>query len=387
MKIDFFLKSDYVYFLVGLSWIYKAIEMEEQKENIPDLDIQSLEEAIDLTRQMRQVDRKKGYIRLKKSLVRDSKKRVIKVVLKVAAVVLPLCVGLFIWWQMQESRWSVELPVKVATTIVPGAPKAYLILEGGEQVVLDTVVEDKQIADENGVMIRKNERSLVYEYDTAVNERIQKNVYNKLVVPRGGEYHLVLADGSEVWLNADSKLTYPVAFMEKERKVVLEGEAYFKVRRDTSKPFIVEGGNQHVRVLGTAFNVYAYPEEPLVYTTLVNGSVAVKAGNDSCRLVPGEQAIMNAGNKQIEIRKVNVEEFVGWKKNMFVFEEQNLEQIMAKLARWYDVQVFFRNTEAKEIMFKGNLPRYADFYSILSIIEKSSNVKFEIKEKVVTVIL
>lgn len=361
--------------------------MEEQKENIPDLDTQSLEEAIDLIRQMRQVDRKKGYIRLKKSLVRDSKKRVIKVVLKVAAVVLPLCVGLFIWWQMPESRWSVELPVKVATTIVPGAPKAYLILEGGEQVVLDTVVEDKQIADENGVMIRKNERSLVYECDTAVNERIQKNVYNKLVVPRGGEYHLVLADGSEVWLNADSRLTYPVAFMGKERKVVLEGEAYFKVRRDTSKPFIVEGGNQHVRVLGTEFNVYAYPEEPLVYTTLVNGSVAVKAGNDSCRLVPGEQAIMNAGNKQIEIRKVNVEEFVGWKKNMFVFEEQNLEQIMAKLARWYDVQVFFRNTEAKEIMFKGNLPRYADFYSILSIIEKSSNVKFEIKEKVVTVIL
>ena len=359
--------------------------MKEQKQNIPDLDERSLNEAIDLLHQMKQVDREKGFVRLKKDIGRGYRRGTIVAMLKVAAVVLPLCIGGLLWWQMRKDIAVVESPVKVA--IVPGTSKAYLILERGKQVMLDTVGMDRRIAAEDGVMIRKGEQSLVYKYDTASSEVVQEDVFNKLVVPKGGEYHLVLADGSEVWLNADSRLTYPVAFRGKERKVILEGEAYFKVQRNVDKPFIVISGEQRVRVLGTEFNVCAYPDEALVYTTLVNGSVAVETGKDSCRLVPGEQAIMRVGKEQLDIREVNVEEYVGWKKNMFVFEEQNLEQIMSKLARWYDVVVFFRNEEAKEIVFKGNLPRYADFYTILGIIEKSSNVKFEIKGKTVTVIL
>lgn len=359
--------------------------MEEQKQNIPDIDESSLEEAVDLLRQMKQVDRGKGFVRLKKDIERRSRRSTIVAMLKVAAVVLPLCIGGLLWWQTRKDITSVESPVKVA--IVPGAPKAYLILERGEQVMLDTVGMDRRIAAEDGVMIRKGEQSLVYRYDTTTSEAVQKDVFNKLVVPKGGEYHLVLADGSEVWLNADSRLTYPVAFRGRERRVVLEGEAYFKVQRDVNKPFVVVSGKQRVRVLGTEFNVCAYPDEALVYTTLVNGSVAVEAGKDSCRLVPGEQAILRVGEERLDVREVNVEEYVGWKKNMFVFEEQNLEQIMSKLARWYDVTVFFRNEAAKEIVFKGNLPRYADFYTILGIIEKSSNVKFEVKGKTVTVIL
>lgn len=379
------MRLDYVYFLFELSCLYKTNKMEDQKRNTPDIDERSLEEAVDLLRQMKQVDKKEGFIRLKKRMAREPGSRVIGRFLKVAAVVLPLCIGGFLWWQSRSTVPGDEAPVKVA--IVPGAPKAYLIMEGGVQVVLDTVEKDKQIADENGVEIRKDERSLVYKCDSVSTGEVQKNVYNKLVVPRGGEYHLVLADGSEVWLNADSKLTYPVAFREKERKVVLEGEAYFKVQRDVDKPFVVVSGEQRVRVLGTEFNVCAYPDEVLVYTTLVSGSVAVTTGMDSCRLVPGQQAIMTVGNEGLDVRRVNVEEYVGWKKNMFVFEEQNLEQIMAKLSRWYDVKVFFGNAGAKEIVFKGNLPRYADFYTILNIIEKSSKVKFEVKGKTVTVIM
>ncbi|MFO3727591.1 FecR family protein [Butyricimonas muris] len=358
--------------------------MEEKKQNIPDIDRSSLNEAIDLLRQMKQVDKKRGYVRLKKSMVRESRRHTIGFVLKVVAVVLPLCAGCFLWWQMRERQSVVKPPVNVIA-IVPGAPKAYLILERGTRVVLDSVKEDEQIAAESGVMIRKNEQSLVYK--TVTSKDVQKEVYNKLVVPKGGEFHLVLADGSEVWLNADSKLTYPVAFRGNERKVVLEGEAYFKVQRDVEKPFIVASANQQVRVLGTEFNVCAYPDEALVYTTLVNGHVAVETGKDTCRLIPGEQAVMSVEKGQLDVREVNVEEYVGWKKNMFVFEEQNLEQIMSKLARWYDVTVFFRNAEAKGIVFKGNLPRYADFYTILNIIEKSSNVTFEVKGNVVTVSL
>ena len=167
--------------------------------------------------------------------------------------------------------------------------------------------------------------------------------------------------------------------------MTLEGEAFFVVKRDTARPFFVVSGDQKVRVLGTEFNVCAYPDESLIYTTLIKGRVAVEVGNRQLTLQPGEQAVMDVNDKTLNKQPVNVDEFVGWRKNMFVFEDQNLEQIMAKLTRWYDVKVFYRNEEAKNIIFKGNLPRYAEFSTILEIIEKSSDVKFEVKDHVVTV--
>ncbi|MCQ4873548.1 FecR family protein [Butyricimonas paravirosa] len=358
--------------------------MEEQKQNRLEKDDDFLDEAVDLLIQMKRINKRKGYHRLLYSINHKSgKRRMLHVVLKVAAVVLPLAIGGIAWWNMA----GIETPknaVEVAK-IMPGSSKACLYLDGGQMVMLDTFVENRQIAEDHGVEIHKNEKSLVYSNDSILTDKPVKMAYNRLEVPRGGEFNIVLQDGTEVWLNADSRLIYPVAFHGKERVVTLEGEAFFVVKRDTARPFFVVSGDQKVRVLGTEFNVCAYPDESLIYTTLIKGRVAVEVGNRQLTLQPGEQAVMDVNDKTLNKQPVNVDEFVGWRKNMFVFEDQNLEQIMAKLTRWYDVKVFYRNEEAKNIIFKGNLPRYAEFSTILEIIEKSSDVKFEVKDHVVTV--
>ncbi len=281
----------------------------------------------------------------------------------------------------EKEMKRIEIPSN--TIISPGMPQARLKLADGRKIEV-TRANEGEINEQGGTLIQFEEGKLTYHH---TGQTASAMVYNELSVPLGGECYVVLEDGSKVWMNAGSVLKYPICFGDTIREINLEGEAYFKVQRDVDKPFVVVSGEQRVSVLGTEFNVCAYPDEVLVYTTLVNGSVAVTTGMDSCRLVPGQQAIMTVGNENLDVRRVNVEEYVGWKKNMFVFEEQNLEQIMAKLSRWYDVKVFFGNAGAKEIVFKGNLPRYADFYTILNIIEKSSNVKFEVKGKTVTVIM
>lgn len=357
--------------------------MSEQEQNRQEMD-DSLDEAIDLLLQMKRINKRKGYNHLLYSIKHESgKRRTLRVVLKVAVVILPLMVGGMAWWYMA----GVETPGKTVEVarIMPGSPKACLYLDGGQVVVLDTLVGNRQIAKDNGVEIHKNEKSLVYSDDSVLVDKPVKMAYNRLEVPRGGEFNIVLQDGTEVWLNADSRLIYPVAFHGKERVVTLEGEAFFVVKRDTARPFFVVSGDQKVRVLGTEFNICAYPDESLVYTTLVEGRVAVEVGDRKLTLQPGEQSVMDVNDKTLNKQPVNVDEFVGWRKNMFVFEDQNLEQIMAKLTRWYDVKVFYLNEEAKNIIFKGNLPRYAEFSTILEIIEKSSDVKFEVKDHVVTV--
>ena len=197
----------------------------------------------------------------------------------------------------------------------------------------------------------------------------------------------MLGDGTRVWLNADSKLKFPVSFTGKERRVYLEGEGYIDVARDTARPFIVETREQSIRVLGTAFNVYAHEGERMTYTTLARGSVQVKdkKTGKSVALHPGEQLCLDVADRGMVVREVDVRKECAWKDGMFVFNGQTLEQIMLKLSRWYNVTVFYQNEEAKKIVFKGNLPRYGDFQTMLSILEKSSEVKFSEKNRVITV--
>lgn len=342
-----------------------------------------IDEALELLRQMEAVDKRRGYERVVRPVKsRLRRMRIWRRVASVAAVFATVAVGVGVW----KTSEPVDMPVTVATidSIVPGRPTARLVLADRREVLLDTLSSGR-VAQSSGVAIRKEGEKVIYE---ASSEKSASRVeYNELLVPRGGEYDIVLEDGTRVWMNADSRLRYPVAFRGKERRVYLEGEAYFEVERDTSRPFVVETERQAIRVLGTSFDVNAYPGDELHYTVLARGSVAVgdKRTGEERVLSPGEQLVFNVESGGVIVERVDVGQAVAWKDGMFVFDGLTLDQIMTKLARWYNVTVFFRNAGADELVFKGNLPRYADFHAVLEVLEKSSDVRFDVNGHVVTV--
>ena len=360
-------------------------EKDQIEKNDTEYDEARLEETLDIFMQMRAVDKAKGYRKIVEPVNRRARRRQFILLSRYAAVIVVIVVVGIIWGV--RGRVDHAVPVIQVQEITPGEMKAKLILATGENVLLDTLFLRRTVMQEAGVTIQKANGVLTYEHSGKEDVHSVEVVYNTLEVPRGGEYDVVLEDGTRVWLNADSRLKYPVVFPGNERRVILEGEAYFEVAKDTNRPFWVETGVQSLRVLGTAFNVYAYPDEADIYTTLVHGSVAVsveKQGNEQI-LVPGEQAVCHVDRGNFTVKKVDVQQVAAWKKGVFVFENQNLEQIMLKLARWYNVMVFFQNEGAKAIEFKGNLPKYSNFKSILQVIEKSSNVKFDVQGQTVVV--
>lgn len=275
------------------------------------------------------------------------------------------------WFQPIQTEWiSESMPDH----------KAVLTLGDGSSVYLD--LKNHENIQQSGSRIQILDKQIDYSVDSI---RL-KEEYNVLEVRRGGEYRLTLSDGTVVWMNSESKLRYPTQFVGEERRVFLEGEAYFEVTPNAEKPFWVECKNQTLQVLGTKFNISAYANETIV-TTLLQGSVNLTNSStmQQQRLVPGEQAFVDDKNNVWQVREVNVEDVIAWTKGMFVFNDQSLEQVMGKLERWYNVNVIFSDMAAKEISFKGNLPRNLDLKIILSMIERISSASFEQKENEVYV--
>lgn len=349
----------------------KNREVEQRKEA-------ELEEAVQLWVEIRQVDRKKGWDRLMAELpeARNKRRKMVWMgrIRKMAAVaVLLLAIGGG-WW-----LWEFPGQELVVTTIAVEDGQPRLILNNGQQIALGEGMGVAARESVQGITINRQNKSIVYTATDSVAAGVLE--YNTLEVPRGTEYKLVLADGTLVWLNADSYLRYPVNFAKDERRVWLEGEAYFEVTKDTGRPFRVESASQMVEVLGTQFNVYAYREEEQVFTTLVEGSVEVTAvtSGERLRLRPGEQAVVGVQHGHIAMEEVNIAEVVSWKDGMFVFDDQNLESILRKVARWYNVEVFYKNNAAKGLVFKGNLPRYGKLPELLKVLESGSSVRFSLK--------
>ena len=212
-------------------------------------------------------------------------------------------------------------------------------------------------------------------------------VYNTIDIPIGGEYQLVLADGTKVWLNADSKLRFPVSFTAERREVYLEGEAYFEVAKDSEHPFIVHISRGAIEVLGTGFNVRDYREEQKTVTTLVQGKVVYRSERQPGReimLEPGFQ-IKDEEGGSLQPRKVDVILYTGWKDGKYVFENATLEEIMQVLSRWYDIAVFYKREEVKKLHFTGDLERYKTINDFLEFMEIGGNVRFSIKGKTVLI--
>jgi len=267
-----------------------------------------------------------------------------------------------------------EAPVK--NDIMPGSDKATLTLSDGSVVTLDST--GKQVISEGGTAIRRQNGQLQYTGSGTGNTLS----YNTLATPRGGQFRLLLPDGTAVWLNAASSLRYPVAFTGSERKVELAGEAYFEVVKDARKPFRIQVQTQVIEVLGTHFNVNAYTEEPAVTTSLLEG--AVKVANKV--LKPGEQARCTGDGNITVTKPTNIADAVGWKEGFFVFRNANLPTVMREIARWYDVTIVYQPDVNNNQQFSGRIDRSLTLSQVLSGLA-FTNARFRIEDNRKVVIL
>ena len=292
----------------------------------------------------------------------------------IAAAVVIFAVGLSFYMLNSSSPKEESRPL-----IQPGTQQAQLTLPDGSVIDVDKK-EVNVVVD--GIQVKYKEGVLSYQ-STVTTQHEEKNVEeqsaksNELVIPRGGENTVILADGTTVHLNAGSKLTYPVRFVGKRRLVALEGEAYFDVAEDENHPFVVQTHLGDVIVLGTAFNVNAYINASVCYTTLVRGKVKFSAPNvEAITLLPGEQAVVSANGS--EKRTVDLEEYVGWVEGLYVFNNRSLGEIMETFERWYDIQVYYETEDLRNITYSGSLKRYGTINSFLEALELTGDLTYKI---------
>jgi len=262
-----------------------------------------------------------------------------------------------------------------AGDIAPGKMGATLTLANGKTIKLANA-SNGELAQESGLTISKTADGQVI-YSTASADGSSENKINTLSTAKGETYILTLSDKTQVWLNAASSLTYSAALNERgQRRVKLSGEAYFQVAKDKLHPFIVETDKQEVEVLGTHFNVSAYPDDQAVKTTLLEGSVKVAANGRSERLVPNQQSILSKGN--LKINEVEADDVIAWKNGQFVFEDEPLESVMKKIARWYDIEVEYRGAD-RSTRIGGGISRYENVSKVLKQLELTKGVHFKIE--------
>lgn len=277
-----------------------------------------------------------------------------------------------------------------------GKRSAQLIVSTGE--VLDLSQEEIYQKAVDGTLITNDTLKLLsYQSDTQKTtiirtgednalKKIKKEiVYHTLRVPAGADYQVTLADGTKVWLNCESTLRYPVEFGDEKREVYLDGEGYFEVNKATEWPFIVNAEQMQEKVTGTKFNVKSYSTEPIVHTTLVEGSVWAYTDQTQVQLTPSEQFRYNKETGKTSVQKVDTELYTGWIEGMFVFRNQRLEDVMNDLARWYNMTIFYSTAETKEIRISTNLNRYKNIDDLLEIINESGKVVVARKDNTITI--
>jgi transmembrane sensor len=266
----------------------------------------------------------------------------------------------------------------MANDIAPGTNRARLTLSNGTIILLDSAGNGNLATQGNTNIIKVDSGLLSYQVMNPVAEP-GKEQYNTLNVPAGGQYKLVLPDGSKVWLNAGSSLTYPTVFGGKKRAVSLTGEGYFEVTKDPMYPFEVTAGANSVQVLGTHFNINAYSDEPVLMVTLAEGSVRV---NDKATLRPGEQAQVNQG-AEIKIVAADLEKELAWKNGLFIFKQTQLDEVMRQVGRWYNCEVKFEATISDH--FNASISRDVPVSNLLSYLEGTGRVHFQVEDKKITV--
>lgn len=274
-----------------------------------------------------------------------------------------------------------------ASLILPGSNKAILTLANGKRITLDDAASG-EIAQQAGFTITKTaDGQIIYTTIPGKGQsanQTNSNAQNTISTPKGGQYQVILPDGTRVWLNAASSLSYPALFTGKERLVSLSGEAYFEVSKNKEMPFRVRSGAQTVEVLGTHFNINAYPDEASLRTTLLEGSVKVSSGTNTSLIAPGQQAMVSRSDDgNILTKRINTEKEIAWKNGVFSFENDDVRSIMRQIARWYDLDVVYTGNLSDE-KYKGEIPRNSNLAEVIQILELN-NVHFDLEGKTIKV--
>ncbi|WP_373191707.1 FecR domain-containing protein [Bacteroides caccae] len=369
-------------FLLGEANEAERKELEKRLAECPDLkkvyeQLQNGETLKAAFGEYKDYSSKKAYQSFLQKIGRMEKKErkpsISRVWWYVAAAVIVLAVGLSFY--MSNFYSAVE---EKRVLIQPGTQQAQLTLPDGSIIDVDkkevnVVVDGVQVKYKKGVLSYQPTVTTQHEEESTEEKPVKSN---ELVIPRGGENTVILADGTTVHLNAGSKLTYPVRFAGKRRVVALEGEAYFDVVKDETRPFIVQTHLGEVTVLGTAFNINAYTDAS-VYTTLVHGKVQFSSSSiGTIILSPGEQAVVSANGS--EKRMVDLDEYVGWVDGRYVFNNRPLGEIMQTFERWYDIQVYYETPHLRDITYSGSLKRYGTINSFLDALELTGDLTYKI---------
>lgn len=300
---------------------------------------------------------------------------------KWAGVAAAACVLLMAgYWVFKPTAQKEAQPVvqteNANPDLLPGKKnKAVLILADNKQIVLDSTGAGMLSMQGNASVRKDANGQIIYETGNTQNTPPEV-VYNILEIPNGGEYELVLSDGSRVWLNSASRIKFPVNFSGNTRDVELSGEAYFEIAKDKARPFKVHFNTSTVEVLGTHFNVNAYDNEATQAVTLLEGSVKVSNLQEGIKIKPGQQAVLGNENK-LKVKEVDVEEAVAWKNGLFIFVDEDIKSIMRKLARWYDFTPEYQGNISEE-EFGGMISKYRNISEVLKMFESTGTIHFKI---------
>lgn len=294
-----------------------------------------------------------------------------------AAAVLVLAVAGAAGLQLAKEK-SKPIAAIHTTDVAPGSRKATLKLGNGATIVLDDA-QNGVIANQGKTVIKKSGNGqLVYDASASVTTEI---TYNTITTPNGGEYEVILPDGSHVWLNAASAIRFPAAFTGNTRRVEINGEAYLEIVRNEKAPFIVVSGKHSVEVLGTKFNIQSYPKEEDITTTLIQGSIRIAAGKYTKVLQPGQQSLVNtSANSNIRLATgVNMDEVLAWRNGKFIFDDASLKTVVSQLERWYDVNIDYAGME--DYRFNGEISRNVSLSKVLKMMELTSNIHYKINDR------
>lgn len=309
------------------------------------------------------------------------------------AATIALLAGIGIFYLMRMSGSSAvrlaNIPRKhEGGDIAPGGNKAMLTLANGTKIFLDSI----QVGAKVGKLPAVKLASGILTYNPSSFQRAPSpgTEYNTITTPRGGQFQVILPDGSKVWLNAESWIKFPTMFRGDSRKIELSGEAYFEIAKDVTRPFIVgitsPKGRQEglVKVLGTRFNINAYSDESAVKATLLEGSIRISGSHDSEVLTADEQAEFNNLDLITVIKNADINEAIAWKNGLFDFEGSDIEQVMRQVSRWYDVQVVYQNSTSPHFM--GTISRNVNVSEVLKMLELTGAVHFEVEGRTITVL-
>ena len=334
---------------------------EQEEETFQQTILQNIRARIDNAEQAEKLSTRRSY----------------KIWYAAASILLVLSIGGYFYFNKIE---PVAPPMAKTSgqEISPGSNKAILTLSDGKEIVLTNAADGVLASQGATKIIKKANGELAYKAENDAAGSSPQPVYNTLTIPRGGQYQVILPDGTKVLLNSASSLTYPAQFRGRQRNISLKGEAYFEVAKNKTMPFVVKANGVQIRVLGTHFNISAYDDDATVKTTLLEGSVSINNGKATALLSPEQQGVAKIGLNAISVQKANLDEVMGWTKGHFVFADLSIKEVMKIVGRWYDIEVEYRgNVQTKR--FGGTTSRYDNITELLDYMKITGGVNYRIQ--------